>query len=252
MPSLRRTFSSPSVRSSPYHYQTSSSISSSNATRTSGHAPRRSSGSETSQRRVLADIDWWRVQEGQREVRGEDVDDQEPDASETAEGDPAAIGTGADMGAVGIILAPPVLDAGVAVGDIGGDFYESLSPLPQFAELAISPRTPMRRRHASESSESSTESTPDSTYGPLFPLHHLGMGFMDMHVPPYVPPPPTSIGIGHPSGRPKPLGPRSTSYSAVEFQLSINARHREMFEDIFPPPPPFFSHTQMDAEDLFY
>lgn len=62
MPSLRRTFSAPS-RSSPYS-------SSSTQTRTAPRSPRRSSGSDTANRRVLADIDWWRVEEGQREVRG--------------------------------------------------------------------------------------------------------------------------------------------------------------------------------------
>ena len=68
MPSLRRTLSSPSVRSSPYSY--SSSPSSSLLTRQGSHGPRRSSGSDTTQRRVLVDIDWWRVEEGQRELRG--------------------------------------------------------------------------------------------------------------------------------------------------------------------------------------
>lgn len=62
MPSLRRTLSSPAVRSSPY--------SSLPQTRTGARSPRRSSGSDTTNRRVLADIDWWRVEEGQREVRG--------------------------------------------------------------------------------------------------------------------------------------------------------------------------------------
>lgn len=67
MPSLRRTLSSPTVRSSPYSYSSSSS---SLLTRQGSHGPRRSSGSDTIQRRVLADIDWWRVEEGQRELRG--------------------------------------------------------------------------------------------------------------------------------------------------------------------------------------
>ncbi|KAI0345337.1 hypothetical protein BDW22DRAFT_1026921 [Trametopsis cervina] len=61
MPSLRRTFSAPS-RSSPYCNTPQ--------TRTSSRSPRRSSGSDTSNRRVLADIDWWRVEAAQREVRG--------------------------------------------------------------------------------------------------------------------------------------------------------------------------------------
>lgn len=56
MPSLRRTSSTPAVRLSPY-----SNVSV--ATRGNGH--RRSSGSDTTTRRVLAEIEWWRVTEGQ-------------------------------------------------------------------------------------------------------------------------------------------------------------------------------------------
>jgi hypothetical protein len=66
MPSLRRTLSSPSVRSSPY----SNGLL---AARGGGH--RRSSGSETSNRRVLAEIEWWKVTDGQCDS---DVD-QEPE-----------------------------------------------------------------------------------------------------------------------------------------------------------------------------
>ncbi|KAI0685704.1 hypothetical protein BC835DRAFT_1455346 [Cytidiella melzeri] len=67
MPSLRRTFSAP-ARSSPY--------SSSTETRTGSRSLRRLSGSETANRRILADIDWWRVEEGQRQVRGLSPHDQ--------------------------------------------------------------------------------------------------------------------------------------------------------------------------------
>jgi hypothetical protein len=56
MPSLRRTASSPAVRSSPY---------SNGAVVARGNGHRRSSGSETTSRRVLADIEWWRVSDGQ-------------------------------------------------------------------------------------------------------------------------------------------------------------------------------------------
>jgi len=59
MPSLRRTSSSPAVRSSPY---------SNGALAARGNGHRRSSGSETTSRRVLADIEWWRVTDGQREA----------------------------------------------------------------------------------------------------------------------------------------------------------------------------------------
>ena len=63
MPSLRRTASSPAVRSSPY---------SNGAVAARGHGHRRSSGSETTSRRVLADIEWWRVSDGQYDQEQED------------------------------------------------------------------------------------------------------------------------------------------------------------------------------------
>lgn len=67
-PSLRRTFSSPSVRSSPYPGLSSGLLGSPSGTagtRHQGHGHRRSLGSETGSRRVLADIEWWRVADGQ-------------------------------------------------------------------------------------------------------------------------------------------------------------------------------------------
>ena len=150
MPSLRRTLSSPVVRSSPYHHPTSSShASSAMRTSTHGHGPRRSSGSETGQRRVLADIDWWRVQEGQREVRGEDffdnnqgnmpepsendfiampevgtADSDAPHGTVTSDDAPLPTGTSTRMGAAGIALVPLVLYAGMAVGEMSMDFHE--------------------------------------------------------------------------------------------------------------------------------
>ena len=64
MPSLRRTISSPSVRSSPYP-TLSNNLGSGASPRGTTH--RRSSGSDLSNRRVLADIEWWRVADGQCE-----------------------------------------------------------------------------------------------------------------------------------------------------------------------------------------
>lgn len=55
MPSLRRTTSSPNVRTSPY----------SSSARSSHPGRRASGGSDTARRRVLADMDWWAVLEGQ-------------------------------------------------------------------------------------------------------------------------------------------------------------------------------------------
>jgi len=79
MPSLRRTFSSPTVRSSPYPtYSPSSALY--NASRAQGgHGHRRSSGSDVSHRRVLADIEWWRVADGQRLDQGDDFHQVEGD-----------------------------------------------------------------------------------------------------------------------------------------------------------------------------
>ncbi len=63
MPSLRRTLSSPAVRSSPYPTSLSEQAAMLRSQGTGGH--RRSTGSESIGRRVLADIEWWRVVDGQ-------------------------------------------------------------------------------------------------------------------------------------------------------------------------------------------
>jgi hypothetical protein len=70
MPSLRRALSTPSVRVSPYLV-----LPSSRSHRPHPHGHRRSSGSDVSDRKVLADIDWWRVADGQRERGSEEERD---------------------------------------------------------------------------------------------------------------------------------------------------------------------------------
>jgi hypothetical protein len=77
MPSLRRAFSSPSVRVSPYP-----TLPSSRSHRAHPNAHRRSSGSDVSDRKVLADIDWWRVADGQRERGGEEEVEEEGEGEE--------------------------------------------------------------------------------------------------------------------------------------------------------------------------
>lgn len=72
MPSLRRSFSSPSVRSSPYPSSLSSPNPSGIRARATPIHPRRSSGSATAERRVLADIEWWRVYDGQCDLDPQD------------------------------------------------------------------------------------------------------------------------------------------------------------------------------------
>lgn len=104
MPSLRRTASSPAVRSSPYS-------SGSPVARGGGH--RRSSGSETTNRRVLADIEWWRVTEGQRESSP----DQE--VEDRIRGNQDIVNFDMSLGAGGIHITH-VVDATA----------DSLSPLP--------------------------------------------------------------------------------------------------------------------------
>jgi len=46
------------------------------------HGHRRSSGSDVSDRKVLADIDWWRVTDGQRERGGEEEGEEEGEGEE--------------------------------------------------------------------------------------------------------------------------------------------------------------------------
>jgi hypothetical protein len=70
MPSLRRALSTPSVRVSPYPV-----LPSSRSHHPHPHGHRRSSGSDVSDRKVLADIDWWRVADGQRERGSEEERD---------------------------------------------------------------------------------------------------------------------------------------------------------------------------------
>ena len=74
MPSLRRTISSPSVRSMPYP-SLSNAVNAAQTNR--GNAHRRSSGSEIGSRRVLADIEWWKVIDGQRVLDVDQESDRE-------------------------------------------------------------------------------------------------------------------------------------------------------------------------------
>ena len=82
MPSLRRTFSDSysNPRSSPYPSALSLSASGAlNANNGSGsmRMRRAASGSETSTRRVLADIEWWRVTPGQQSEPEENASEED-------------------------------------------------------------------------------------------------------------------------------------------------------------------------------
>lgn len=164
MPSLRRSFSSPSVRSSPYP-------SSTNTTSTrSRPAPRRPSPSATAERRVLADIEWWRVFDGQC-----DPDHTHEDPHE---------------------LEPGVPPGGLVTLSAGGDSLEPHSvPLDSIqvrllirvrgrmptailqrvypTALSIAPYSPPGSPH---SRDSSVESTPEL---PTAPLETVQLGLAD-------------------------------------------------------------------------
>ncbi|KAI0748524.1 hypothetical protein C8Q80DRAFT_1270920 [Daedaleopsis nitida] len=272
MPSLRRALSSPSVRSSPYSYPAASSPTG-HATRAGGHQPRRSSGSDTSGRRVLADLDWWLVQDGQYEVAG-------PTGEASEDGDAAEneqVRTlGANVASEEDVPVPPTPVAATvtfAAGLVAGGYEDEIIssplwdvstdsshlptaddalPLPQFAALSIAPRTPLRR-HASESSQSSVDSTPEFVPDSLFPLPTY-MDIFRPAAPAYPSVFASSITSRRPAGRAPALTSRSVSYSAVEFQLSTTRLLDDRFDDIVPSPPPFFSSTMGDSDldDLFY
>ncbi|KAI8989695.1 hypothetical protein BD414DRAFT_507285 [Trametes punicea] len=284
MPSLRRTLSSPSVRSSPYTYPSSSSSfananSAGHATRAGNHQPRRSSGSDTGNRRVLADIDWWLVHDGQSDslpeasAAAEDSDDQGaaenvqrrpgghdllveddgalPVPSPVAAPPAATIATSAAGGSESDLLSTPLWDVSTDDSSFGMSSPETMSPLPPFASLSIGPRNPLRR-HASSSSQSSVESTPEDSLCPLPTYLDTLRPAASMYHSAFA----TSLASRRPSNARAPtLATRSVSYSAVEFQLSTSSRFGDdLFGDFVPSPPPFFSSTMEDNEmdDLFY
>lgn len=279
MPSLRRTVSSPPARRGPYSYPSSLSQGTpGSATRPGAHNPRRSSGSDVNNRRVLADIDWWIVQDGQRDDL--DAYDQRdaPDAAER-EGEPAPAVAGVaaptplvehDLDHVHPMwqLGPQVGSGAGAVenisfpapslGDIASEVaygfrsLEALSPIPQFVDLSITPST--RHIHSPDASfsDSSLQSTPSSAHFALLPVSALAFDdtrFMDFE--------PFALPAG-PSVRRSATGmTRSASYSFVEDELSYAVSRRrevERFDDVPSTPclSPFFSLTRTDVDDLFY
>ncbi|TFK55060.1 hypothetical protein OE88DRAFT_1732336 [Heliocybe sulcata] len=181
MPSLRRTFSSPSARSSrsaPYP-----SIGSAGATRAGGHVPRRSSGSETASRRVLADITWWRVLDGQREVDQESAEGENQEQGQDDVRDATEDATAVPSDAMArLSLESPDLSPLMMVDGLPEDNSDVVpaSPTSGFhvEPLAIAPLTPRqgRRRNTLQSPSTSTESTPESlrTYSLALPDVSLG------------------------------------------------------------------------------
>ncbi|KAI0306612.1 hypothetical protein B0F90DRAFT_779098 [Multifurca ochricompacta] len=173
MPSLRRAISTPSVRISPYP-----SPPGSHSYRPHPYGYRRSSGPDVSTRKVLADIDWWRVADGQRE-QGNEEEDEERDVGE--DDVLASLSFG--------IPQPPVTadhSEGVSV-----EFAHSSTPVEPESSLSgqILQNLPQShlshtptRRTTSESSALSLESTPEVPEVLSTPLERLSfadMGFAD-------------------------------------------------------------------------
>ncbi|KAF9227849.1 hypothetical protein BS17DRAFT_800033 [Gyrodon lividus] len=166
MPSLRRSFSSPFVRSSPYPSSLSSGNPSGNRARTTGQQPRRSSGSDTTGRRVLADIEWWRVYDGQCDLEAQD---QGQDQGQTQHMTDISAGGVVMLAAGGGSLEPPQTPP-LLLHSFSLDLIQSM-PTNESAALSIAPYSPSSRRHGRDSSFSSQESILELTTAPLEPMH---------------------------------------------------------------------------------
>ncbi|TRM62575.1 hypothetical protein BD626DRAFT_583930 [Schizophyllum amplum] len=119
------------------------------AVQTGGSNPRRASGSETMGRRVLADIEWWRV-------------DANHGAADTADGadENLAVTQGEPLAAQVVQMQNAQAQVQPAPGFAPGGESPIISATAQFAAMSITPHTPSRR-HGQESSFSSMETTPE-------------------------------------------------------------------------------------------
>ncbi|KAF8634087.1 hypothetical protein AX15_001089 [Amanita polypyramis BW_CC] len=169
MPSLRRTFSSPTVRSSPYPaYSPSSALY--NATRTQNtHRHRRSSGSDANHRRVLADIDWWRVADGQRLDPGNGEDQAEGVRHHDRRG-PIPPERPGSVVALSLEQENATLSwSSTDLPFMTNSFEEPPSPpTDQFAELSIVPRTPTQAHDDDDNDDDSAPSSLLATPEPIF------------------------------------------------------------------------------------
>ncbi|GJE90745.1 hypothetical protein PsYK624_068890 [Phanerochaete sordida] len=286
MPSLRKTHSSPSVRTSPYNIASGSS-----PTRTGARSPRRSSGSDTVNRRVLADIDWWRVEDSQREVRGLsphddlrpamlggldddelDQEEREPlpgptlltfasDAGDNAGGPPlwhSVPGGGLDLSDS---LATRFTTWSAGVADLE-EPPESPSAVEQFAALSLNPvgRAALHRTDSISSAFSDASFDSDSSFStPSSSPLGIDFGFSDFALAPSVDSDdenephrlPLSRATRRPARAPVRTG-RSASYSFIEDRLSGSRRSRDVFDDDFSAPSPFSPNSFGGDDDLFF
>jgi len=178
------------------------------------HGNRRSSGSETSNRRVLADLEWWRVVDGQHDTEAEQgTVEREQDQGQDGE---APSGNSQSL----------VEDAGVERPStpLAWTFENSADldglPTSQFAALSIAPRTPprlaRRHTHSLEWSSSSLESTPEAIERPIecirFAMLDSDIGFADADAPPALPPFSLACTL---AGPPFPICTHSFDFSAL-------------------------------------
>lgn len=270
--------SSPS-RSSPYSsYPSSSSASSSSSqTRAAPRSPRRSSGSETANRRVLADIDWWRVEDSQREVRGlaphetlrhatpgaedDDVDqeEREPSPSPSTPEPRESLWHSAPGGGLDALESLATNPFSFSFGDIDLSEPESPTSIDQFAALSINPmgRASLQRTMSSSSAFSDASDSSFST--PSLSPVGLSLGLADC-VPTFAadsdderdaPLPSLSRSPRRPPGAPRRMNTRSVSYSLIEDDLCDTRSRRSIFGAPSSRSSPFFSSTTDDADNFF-
>ncbi|KIP12276.1 hypothetical protein PHLGIDRAFT_113755 [Phlebiopsis gigantea 11061_1 CR5-6] len=289
MPSLRKTNSSPSVRSSPYR---ALSDATSSQTRTGSRSPRRSSGSDTANRRILADIDWWRVEEAQRQVRGLAPSDQLRPTTPTTDDEEL------DQEERDPLPAPQLLDFSPAAGENAGssplwhnmpgggldtleaiesrftmwtmgevdlsESTESASPFEQFAALTLNPvgRVSLERTDSissafSDASSDSSFSSPFST--PTLTPMGMDFGFMDCVDVPSADSDDDDVSpfsaLSHATRRPARAPIRSTrsaSYSFIEDELSATRSRRDVFDDDWSSPASRSPSSFHDEDDPFF
>ncbi|KAL5511612.1 hypothetical protein ACEPAH_4829 [Sanghuangporus vaninii] len=197
MPSLRRTVSESASPARMSPYPSSLSLSVAGALNAGVPIRPRRVASETSGRRVLADIEWWRILDGQQEEEGsatgngnENENDQNTSSGSVAELQPALedamqesypSATATTQGSA--VMIDPLDEASAVLG--GPDALQGASSLTTpFAALSISPAVPMtppmtppRTRNALQSPSLSAVSTPESS--PRTPPRLRDSLFMD-------------------------------------------------------------------------
>ncbi|KAL5533107.1 hypothetical protein ACEPAF_4883 [Sanghuangporus sanghuang] len=183
MPSLRRTVSESASPARMSPYPSSLSLSAAGALNAGVPIRPRRVASETPGRRVLADIEWWRILDGQQEEEGnatgngnENENDQNTSSGSVAELQPAledamqesyTSATATTQGTA--VMIDSVDEASAVLG--GPDASQGASSLTTpFAALSISPAVPMtppmtppRIRNALQSPSLSAVSTPESS-----------------------------------------------------------------------------------------